>query len=137
MRIVSFLKTRALLVVLAPLIAFARVSAADDAPLLRVFLNDGSALVSYGEFARVGDRVVFSMPLGSVADNPTLHVVDIAASRVDWARTNRYAESARTTRYFESQAERDYAALSNDVARNIVARWTKPARDENDFPTRK
>ena len=34
----------------------------DAATLLRVFLRDGTALVSYGEFARVADRVVFSMP---------------------------------------------------------------------------
>jgi hypothetical protein len=34
-------------------------------PLFRVILNDGTALVSYGEFSRVGDRVVFSMPLDS------------------------------------------------------------------------
>ena len=39
-----------------------RSAAAEDATLLRVFLNDGTSLVSYGEPARVGDRVVFSMP---------------------------------------------------------------------------
>ena len=33
------------------------VMAADDATLLRVFLRDGGSLVSYGEFARVADRV--------------------------------------------------------------------------------
>ena len=31
-------------------------------PSFRVFLKDGSSLASYGEMARVGDRVVFSMP---------------------------------------------------------------------------
>ena len=35
---------------------------ADVAPLFRVFLKDGTSLVSYGEMARVDDRVVFSMP---------------------------------------------------------------------------
>ena len=30
--------------------------------MFRVFLKDGRSLVSYGEVARVGDRVVFSMP---------------------------------------------------------------------------
>ena len=39
-------------------------SAAADATLFRVFLRDGASLVSYGEFARVGDQVVFSMPVG-------------------------------------------------------------------------
>ena len=50
--------------ILASALIFApRVSAAADDPmLLRVFLADGTSLVSYGEPARVGDRVVFSMP---------------------------------------------------------------------------
>src|SRR5438034_1980130 len=96
-----------------------RASAADDAPLFRVFLTDGSALVSFGEFARVGDRVVFSMPLNADT-NPSLHLVNIAADRVDWDRTNRYAESARATRYLATRAEADYIALSNDVARTLT-----------------
>src|SRR5690242_12163893 len=79
-------------------------AAADDAPLLRVFLKDGSALVSYGEFARVGDRVVFSMPVDTAAD-PSLHLVNLAADRVDWDRTNRYADSARASQYLATRAE--------------------------------
>src|SRR5438874_2234496 len=94
------------------------VAAADDAPLFRVFLKDGPALVSYGELARVGDRVVFSMPLNADA-SPSLHLDTIAADRVDWERTNRYAESARATRYLATRAESDYIALSNDVARTL------------------
>ena len=47
-----------------------RLAAADDATLLRVFLNDGTSLVSYGEPARVGDRVVFSMPTGTGPSPP-------------------------------------------------------------------
>jgi len=48
------------------LLTVARPSdAADDATLLRVFLRDGTSLLSYGEFARVADRVVFSMPIDS------------------------------------------------------------------------
>jgi hypothetical protein len=74
--------------------------------------------VSYGEFALVGDRLVFSMPLNSDAD-PGLHLVNIAADRVDWDRTNRYAESARATRYLATRAESDYIALSNEVARTL------------------
>ena len=40
----------------------AAAPAADEATLLRVFLTDGTSLVSYGEPARVSDRVIFSMP---------------------------------------------------------------------------
>jgi len=86
-------------------------AAADDVTLLRVFLTDGSALVSYGEPARVGDRVVFSIPTAATPD-PPLHLVDIAAARIDWERTNRYADAARAAHYINTQAEFDYAALS-------------------------
>jgi hypothetical protein len=86
-------------------------AAADDVTLLRVFLTDGSALVSYGEPARLGDRVVFSIPTAATP-NPPLQLVDVAATRVDWERTNRYAEAARAAHYINTQAEFDYAALS-------------------------
>ena len=72
------------------------------------------------------------MPVGptDAAGSVPLHLVNIAADRVDWDRTNRYAESARTVHYFETQAEADYAALSNDVARtlNEVALATDAAK---------
>ena len=47
--------------------------------------------------------------------------VNLPAARVDWDRTNRYAATARTTHYVETQAENDYAALSNDVALTLNA----------------
>jgi hypothetical protein len=88
------------------------------ATLFRVFLRDGGSLVSYGEIARVGDRVVFSMPVG-VGIPPTLHLTTVAASRVDWDRTERYAMTARSGRYLETQAENDYVELSNQVAQTL------------------
>ena len=97
-----------------------RSAAAEDTTLLRVFLNDGTSLVSYGEPARVGDRVVFSMPTGA-GPSPPLQLIDIPASRVNWDRTTRYAASARATRYLKTQAENDYAALSSDVAATLNA----------------
>src|SRR5580704_291234 len=90
---------------LAPARASVAASGADDATLFRVFLKDGTTLVSYGELARVGDRVVFSMPTDAAEATPSLHLVNIAADRVDWDRTNRYAESARTARYITTRAE--------------------------------
>src|SRR5947207_587735 len=48
----------------------ASAAAADDVTLLRVFLTDGSALVSYGEPARIGDRLVFSMPTAATPNAP-------------------------------------------------------------------
>lgn len=100
-------------------LAGARASqAADDATLLRVFLRDGTSLTSYGEFARVADRVVFSIPTASTA-NPPLQIVNLSADRVDWDRTNRYAESARAARYVATQGENDYVAVSNSVSRAL------------------
>ena len=112
------------------LLTCARASAAaDEATLFRVFLNDGSSLVSYGEIARVGGRVVFSIPTGS-EPSPPLQLVNIPADRVDWDRTDRYAVSARAMHYIATQADADYAALSNQIALtlNDVALTTDPAQ---------
>jgi hypothetical protein len=111
-------RTLAAALVAAALAMPIRAAAADEATLLRVFLTDGTSLVSYGEPARVGDRVVFSMPT-AVTPNPPLHLVDLPAARVDWDRTNRYAASARAAHYIRTQADDDYAALSNDVAATL------------------
>lgn len=92
--------------------------AADDATLFRLFLKDGGTLVSYGEVARVGDRVIFSMPTGA-GSPPPLHLTSLAADRIDWPRTERYAMSARAGRYVETQAENDYTELSNQIAQTL------------------
>ena len=104
-------------------------AASDDATRLRVFVTDGTSLVSYGELARVGDQVVFSMPTASTPD-PPLHLVNIPADRVDWNRTNRYAAAARAAHYLKTQAPIDYLALSNEVAQalNAVALTTDASR---------
>jgi hypothetical protein len=102
---------------------------AGDPTLLRLFLKDGASLVSYGEPARVGDRVVFSMPTAA-SPNPPLHLVTIAADRVDWDRTDRYAAAARSEHYIRTQAESDWALLSNDIAQalNDVTLTADPAK---------
>lgn len=103
-------------VVLAALLGFAPPVSADALPLVRVFLTDGTTLTSYGEYARVADRIVFSMPFGEVAGTPRLQVVSLPAARVDWARTDEYREAARAARYAEARGEADFAALSGEVA---------------------
>jgi hypothetical protein len=114
--------------VVGPLRA-AAAAGADEATLLRVFLTDGTSIVSYGEPARVNDRVIFSMPTATTPD-PPLHLVNLPVSRVDWDRTSRYAATARASHYVETQAENDYAALSNDVAStlNEVALTAEPSQ---------
>src|SRR5471030_1932036 len=123
-------RTFAAVVVAAAVLMPLRASAAaDEATLLRVFLTDGTSLVSYGEPVRVNDRVIFSMPISTVP-NPPLHLVNMPAARVDWDRTIRYATTARASHYTETQAENDYAALSNDVAAtlNEVTLTAEPAQ---------
>lgn len=91
----------------------------DEAPLFRVFLRDGTSLVSYGEFARLDDRVVFSMPTAASMDAPQLHLVNIGSDRVDWERTTAYAEAARAARYLATRAETDYTVLTSSVAQAL------------------
>ena len=126
------MNTRTLAYIFAAcLLTAVRASASTDATMFRVFLKDGTTLVSYGEFARSGDRVVFSMPTSATsAPNPPLHVVDLSADKVDWDRTNRYAESARAARYIATRAEDDYTALSSRVAEalNEIALTSDTAR---------
>jgi hypothetical protein len=98
---------------------------AESVTLFRVFLNDGTAIVSYGEYARVGDRLVFSMPIGAVdaeaVGDPNLHVVNLPVSAVNWTATEKYTESARHSHYMANSAESDYAALAGDVAATLNA----------------
>lgn len=113
------------------LLSLARVgTAAEDATLFRVFLRDGASLVSYGELARVGDHVVFSMPTVASAENPQLQRVNIPLDKVDWDRTERYTESVRASRYVATQAENDYALLSAEIDKSIneIRSTTDPAQ---------
>ena len=106
-------------------LAPAEPALAESTTLFRVFLNDGTAIVSYGAYARVGDRLVFSMPMGAVdataAADPSLHVVNLPLSAVNWTATEKYAESARQNHYMANSAESDYAALAGDVAATLNA----------------
>jgi hypothetical protein len=94
-------------------------NAVGEAPLFRVFLRDGTSLVSYGEIARLDDRVVFSMPTAASMDAPQLHLVSLGSDRVDWERTTAYAEAARAARYLATRAETDYAVLTDAVAQAL------------------
>jgi hypothetical protein len=104
-------------------------TSADASPYYRLFLKDGTSIVSYGEMARVADRVVFTMPTSVSADNPGLQLVDIASQRVDWTRTDNYAESTRASRYLSTRAEMDFAHMSADIelALNDVVLTENPA----------
>ena len=113
------------------LVACSPAALAAEALLYRIFLQDGSTLVSYGDFARVADRVVFSIPIGQLdTQSPALHLVSIAESSVDWERTDQYAQATRARHYAVTQGEVDFDALSTEVARALhdVATTKDPAR---------
>ena len=96
-------------------------SAAADVALYRVFLRDGTVLLSYGEYARVSDRVVVSLPIGAAngAATPALHLVSIPSDTVDWEKTDAYADSVRATRYGATRGPDDLALLSEAVSRAL------------------
>ena len=102
------------------------------AVLYRIFLTDGSSLVSFGEFSRVADRVVFSMPLGPVGPSgaPGLRLVSIPAGAVDWESTDRYAVSARAEHYAATRGEAEFSTVNAQVAwaLNEIALTADPAR---------
>ena len=105
--------------------------AAQEAPpaLFRVFLTDGRVLTAYGEWARLDDRIVFSMPTRRGDFAGELHLVTVPASQVDWERTERYALALRAQSYAVTRGEADFARLSDEVARtlNAIATMKDPA----------
>ena len=107
----------------------ATLSAQARSPLFRVFLTDGRSLTSFGEWARLDDRVAFSMPLTG-GDTPDLQLVTVPARRVDWPRTERYAATVRAVHYTSTRAEDDFAVFSNQVAEVLtgIAREPDPKR---------
>jgi hypothetical protein len=110
-RILNFLGVFACVALLA-----SPASAAGEVTLFKLYLLDGTVLTSYGEFARVADTVVFSMPVGGGTTDPRIHVTSVKAALVDWPRTDRYAVSARYQRYADTRGEEDFRILSNEVA---------------------
>jgi hypothetical protein len=96
--------------------------------LFRVFLADGRVLASYGEWARVEDRVVFSIPTQLSREPVELQLVTIPSGRVDWPRTELYAESVRAANYGATRGEADFAKFSGEMAKalNDVSRVVDP-----------
>ncbi len=105
-------------------------AAPDSSPLFRIFLKDGSSLVSFGEPARLDDHVVFSMPTSASLATPQLQLVTIPSDRVDWERTLNYADTLRAARYLATRADADYALLTTEIAQalNDVGSSVDPIR---------
>jgi hypothetical protein len=111
-------------------LAAAAPSTAAESVLYRLFLMDGTTLISYGEFSRVADRVVLSIPVGASETAPSLELVSIPQGSVDWERTDRYSQAVRARRYAETRGENDFAGLSSRVAEalNQIAQTRDPSR---------
>ena len=121
---------RVLLPLLLSIVLSATSAHGEETSLLRVFLVDGTTLTSFGEYARVGDRIVFSMPFGSGPQGiPPLQLVSLPERNVDWARTDAYRETARAAQYAAAHGENDFALMTGDVARvlNEIALAKDPA----------
>ncbi len=87
--------------------------------LFRVFLSDGRVLSSYGEWARLEDRVIFSMPTQLSREPVELHLITIPSQRVDWPRTEMYAESVRAAAYAAHRGDADFAVFTSEVAKTL------------------
>jgi hypothetical protein len=124
-----FYRAAGLLCVAALIPSLAAAQSAASRVLFRVFLSDGRVLSSYGEWARLDDRVIFSMPAQLSRDPVELHLITIPSQRVDWARTEAYAESVRAAAYVANRGDADFALFSTEVAKvlNDVAKITDPA----------
>src|SRR5262249_7379544 len=111
---------------LALLLVSAASARGASVPLFRLFLTNGTVVSCLGEYARVGDRVVFTTPLGDSASQ----LLSLPSSAVDWPRTEQYSESLRATRYAESRGEADFSGLAGEVAAvlNEIALTNDPAR---------
>lgn len=107
---------RALAAVVLALCLSAPAAAQPATPLYRVFLADGSALASFGEWALAEDRIVFAMPTAGGGDTRSLQLISLPLARVDMPRTERYADAVRAAHYAATRGEADFAQLSSTVA---------------------
>ena len=86
--------------------------------------------MSYGEFARLGNRVVLSVPVGDAVAEPNVQVLTIDEALVDWPRTDAYTAAVRAKRFAVTRGEEDFALLTGQVtvALNDIALTPDPAR---------
>ena len=81
-----------LVVTLVVCVGAGRATAATPTQLFRVFLTNGTALVCWGEYARVGDRLVLTVPIGT-GPRTAYEFVSIPIDQVDLLKTERTASA--------------------------------------------
>ncbi len=96
-------------------------SAAPAVPWFRLFLLDGQILSTLGEFTRVDDVVLLQVPVGAPGAGgvPDARTVTIAASAVDWTRTDAYREALRRVQFEQAGGARAYAIFTEEVAATL------------------
>ena len=101
------------------MVVFLTVSAnaeTNQAPLYRIFLGQGDDLISYGEYVRVDDRVVFSLPLTADLSKGSAQLVSVPADVVDWISTARYADAVRASQHMATLGNVDFIKINAEVA---------------------
>ena len=120
----------ALFVVLGVICAHQAAGAVQAPLMLRLFLNEGGTMVSFGEFTRTPDLVVFAMPVGGPMSEPNLRVVSLPVTAIDWSRTDGFATTARYHHYVATRGEEEFRQLTDGVAMtlNLIAASTEPVQ---------
>ena len=90
-------------------------------PSFRLFLTQGGDLVIRGDYVRVGDRVVFLLPLHEDEALRRSQLVTVPATAVDWDTTGRYAAAVRAARYAAADGPADFRRMSGEVAQALNA----------------
>jgi hypothetical protein len=87
----------------------------------RVFLLDGQILSTLGDFTRVDDVVLLQVPAGAPGPGgvPEARTVTVAATAVDWPRTDAYREALRRVQFEEAGGARAYAVFTEEVAATL------------------
>ncbi len=112
-------------------VARERASGAQEPSLaFRLFLKDGTPVVTLGEYTRAAGRVTFTLPIGTLEVPASLQLVSLPEQVVDWERTSRYTDAVRAKRYAATRGEADFTALTIEAARALteVAISADPAR---------
>jgi hypothetical protein len=108
------------LVGLRSLTVFAAAPPQASVSMFRVYLKDGTALACWGEYSRVGDRLVLTVPIGQGA-RTAYEFVSLPLTRVDLARTERYAEAVRAAQFASGRGASEYTALREHLSAQLAS----------------
>jgi hypothetical protein len=87
----------------------------------RVFLTDGRALPTVGDYVIVGDRVVFVLPVGSPGTSVQQQLMSLPLASVDIPRTTQYSEAGHARQYADSRGPADYSEMTAQVTETLAA----------------